>query len=107
MTTLAVCHSLSSSNRTQQQRYSGALARHLNFITDGCQQIPVKYAADRRCPPKGTGWTLVGDDAGAVADGYANNALDCLTPYTIAAATCGAAFAELSTIELAVADAGT
>ena len=145
VTTLAVCHSLAGGNTTRQQRYAGALARHLNFITDGCQQIPAsiqqyipppstvafssnvaayaatitvtklcvgfflffyqaKYAPNRRCPPKGTGWTLGGADAGAVADGYANNALDCLTPYTIAAATCGAAFAELSTIDLTVAD---
>ena len=104
MTTLAVCHSLSSGNRTRQQRYSGALARHLNFITDGCQQISAKYATDRRCPHKGTGWTMGGNNAGAVADGYSDNTLDCLTPYTIAAATCGAAFAELSTIDLAVAD---
>ena len=100
VTTLAVCHSMSSGNRTRQQRYSGALARHLNFITDGCQQIPAKYATDRRCPQKGTGWTMGGNNAGAVADGYSNNTLDCLTPYTIAAATCGAAFAELSTIDL-------
>ena len=96
-TAIAVCHSLSGGNSTRQQQYSAALAKLANFATDGCHQIPTKYDEHHRCPPKATGW-IVGS-TGAIADGYDSNGLDCATPYTIAAGTMSAAFAELSAID--------
>lgn len=58
VTALAVCHSLSNRNRTRQVQYSEALAKLANFVTDGCHQIPAKYDAHQRCPPKATGWIV-------------------------------------------------
>ena len=42
-TAIAVCHSLSGGNQSRQHKYSGALTRLANFVTDGCLQIPAKY----------------------------------------------------------------
>jgi len=97
-TAIAGCHSLSGGNATRQHGYAQALAKLVNFMTDGCRQSPPKYDSDRACPPKGTGWVVgTNKDAGAIADGYNDNKL-LLTPYTVATATCGATFAELSTM---------
>lgn len=101
VTTLAVCYSMSSANRTRQARYMVAMERFATFVLEGSSTTPVNKKGrsagfvDARSGAVGCGYYACTDRTReACSDVPGATGLHCpsTAPYTIATGTTGGAF---------------